>query len=334
MTSKFKAVITDLDFPTFKYGEEKLKKNGVDLQIFQCKTENEILNIANNADALLVQYAKITKEIIRKMNNTKIIVRLGIGIDNIDIKAATEKGIFVANTPYDISNVADHTVALILSLIRKIPMAWDSTRKGEWNWKGFVPTIKMKEATIGIIGLGNIGRKVAIRLKSFGAQIIAYDPYISLDAFSELGVKYFDLEQLLRKSDIITLHVPLTKETFHLINEGRLKRMKKNSYIINVSRGGIIDETALYKALKNGWIAGAATDVLEEEPPSPDNPLLKLPNFIATPHMAWSSEATLKEVQIMAANEVLRVFRGGFPKNLVNKEVLKLKRDSTRNRRA
>ncbi|MEM2026569.1 MAG: C-terminal binding protein [Candidatus Bathyarchaeia archaeon] len=319
---RFKVAIKDSGYESHDVEEEVLSRVGAELAIFQCRSEEEVIEYCGDADALLNTYAPITRRVIENLQKVKVIVRYGIGVDNIDLKAATEKGVFVANVIYDVTDIADHTVGLILSLIRKIPLADGSVKSGLWDWKVTRPISRLKGKTVGIIGFGRIGRKVAQRLRGFEVKILSYDPYVPESLFAEYHVEKVDFDTLIRESDIITIHVPLTNETRHMIGEKEFKSMKRGAIIINTSRGGVIDEQALYKALKEGWIAGAGLDVLEKEPPEKDNPLLKLDNIIVTPHMAWYSNDSLYEIRRKAAEEVARVLSGQIPVNLVNREVL------------
>jgi len=319
---RFKVAITDSDYGSCDIEEMILSPFGADVTLFQCRTEDDVIRCCADADALLNQYAPITRRVIESLQRTKVIVRYGVGVDNIDLKAATEKGIFVANVIYDLTDVADHTVGLILSLVRKIPWADKNVKSGLWDWKSVQPISRLKGKTVGIIGFGRIGRLVAQRLRGFEVKIVVYDPYIPPELFSKFGVEKVDFKTLIRESDIITIHAPLTDETKHMIGEEELKSMKRNAIVINVSRGKIIDERALYKALKEGWISGAGLDVMESEPPEKGNPLLKLSNVIITPHMAWYSRESLYEIRRIAAEEVARVLSGQVPMNLVNKDVL------------
>ncbi|MEM2725944.1 MAG: C-terminal binding protein [Candidatus Bathyarchaeia archaeon] len=320
---RFKVVITDSDYPSHEIEEEILSRVGADLVKFQCKTEDEVIECCSDADALLNQYAPITRRVIESLKRVRVIVRYGVGVDNVDVEAATERGIFVANVIYDITDVADHAVGLILSLVRKIPLANQNVKEGMWDWKGIQPISRLKGKTVGIIGFGRIGRKVAQRLRGFEVKLIAYDPYVPADLFAEHGVEKVDFETLIEEADIITIHTALTSETRHLIGERELRSMKRDAILINTSRGSVIDERVLYKALKEGWISGAGLDVLEKEPPEKDNPLLKLDNVIVTPHMAWYSRESLDEIRRIAAEEVARVLSGQIPINLVNKDVLR-----------
>jgi len=320
---KFTVAITDAEYASHEPEREALSKLNVNLVKFQCKTEDDVIKNCRSVDALLTQYAPISRKVIESLENVKIIARYGVGVDNVDLKAATEKGIFVANVIYDICDVADHTVALMLSLVRKIPWAYQNVKAGKWDWKVLQPVNRINGKTAGIIGFGRVARKVAALIRAFGTNIIAYDPYLPSETFEKNNVKQVDLEIIFEQSDIITVHVALTEETRHMIGLEQLRKMKKTAVLINASRGAVIDEKALYIALKEKWIAGAALDVLEVEPPKKDNSLLELENLIVTPHMAWYSTASLTEIQRKAAEEVARVLSGKLPVSLVNKEVLK-----------
>jgi len=321
LSKKFKVAITDAEYESHDIEKSILSKVNAELVKFQCRTEDEVIKYCSDADALLNQYAPITRRVIENLQNAKAIARYGIGVDNIDLEAATEKGILVANVVYDTTDVADHTLSLILSLVRKIPWIHESTKKGLWDWRKFQPISRLQGKTVGIIGFGRIGRKVAERLKGFRVELIACDPYLPLEVFKEHEVEGVNLETLLQKSDIITIHVGLTNETFHMIKEAELRKMKRGALLVNVSRGGTINEPALYRALKEGWISGAALDVLENEFLK-DNPLHELDNVIITPHMAWYSTSSIAEIQKGAAEAIASALSGEIPANLVNKEVL------------
>jgi D-3-phosphoglycerate dehydrogenase len=320
---KFKVVITDAEYPSFDIEKRVLSKLNVELIKFQCKTEEELIRNCKDADALLNQYAKITPNVIENLKHVKIIARYGIGVDNVNLDAATKKGIFVTNVVYDICDVADHTIALMLALTRKLFFVNKSIKKLEWDWKKFHPITRIKGKTIGIIGLGRVGRQVAKRIRGFDVNLLVCDPYIPVDVFKTYNAKRVDYETLLKQSDIVTLHVPLNDETRHMISTNQLKKMKKTAILINCARGGIVDEKALYKALLGKEIVGAGLDVLEQEPIRKDNPLLGLDNVIITPHMGWYSEDAVDEVQRIAAEQVLQCLQGKVPTNLVNKDVLK-----------
>lgn len=244
-----------------------------------------------------------------------------MGVDNVDVKAATERGIMVINAPESTSiTVAEHSIGLMLALARKISIADRSVKEGKWEKNRFMG-IELNGKTLGIIGMGRIGSQVVVRTKAFGMDILVYDPYISREAAEEMGVTVTDLETLLRESDIVTIHVPLTPETRHLISDDEFKLMKETAFIVNCARGGIIDEDALYRALKDGEIAGAALDVFEEEPPE-GSPLLELENVVLTPHIGASTAEAQRDAAIIVANEIKTVFQGGAPRNVLNMPVM------------
>jgi D-3-phosphoglycerate dehydrogenase len=309
--------------------EKKILSRYASVTVANTTSEDQLVELVKDVDVIMVVYAKITKRIINSATKLKGIIRYGIGVDNIDLEAATAKGVIVANVPdYAIETVADHTWALILALVRRIVIADKYVRNrlyiGKWtNPPEYLRGIDLSGKVLGLVGVGRIGREVAKRAKGFGVKILGYDPYISSDVAKEFGIELVNLDTLLRESDIISIHCPLTKETYHLINEDKIRLMRKRPYIINTARGAIIDEKALYKALKEGWIAGAALDVFEIEPPPENNPLFELDNVVLTPHIAWYTEEALRRLEMSAVEEAIRILRGELPKNIVNKEVLK-----------
>jgi len=259
-----------------------------------------------NYDALIVRSAtKVTKEIIAAAQNLKVIGRAGVGLDNVDLEAATQKGIIVMNTPAgNTISTAEHTVSMILALSRNIPQANASTKKGEWKRSKFMG-VELYNKTLGIVGLGRIGTEVAKRAISFGMKVLAYDPFLSREVAENLGIEIAELKDLLARSDYITVHTPLTEETRHMISAKEFDLMKAGVRIINCARGGIVDETALLNALKEGKVCAAALDVFEKEPLPPDSELLKLDNVVTTPHLGASTE----EAQVNVAIEVAEIVR-------------------------
>ncbi|MBC7107217.1 MAG: C-terminal binding protein [Methanomassiliicoccales archaeon] len=319
-----KVVITD-----YIYGEpteevEILKKINAEVSLFQCKTEDDVIEIARDADAILNTYAPISRRVIERLERCRVIARYGIGYDTIDVEAATEKKIVVVNVPtYCIDEVADHTLALILCALRKITVYDRAIRKGSWDWRDARPIHRLKEMTLGLIAVGKIGRALAERVKPIGMRIIAFDPYVPDEKMREIGIEPVSLDTLLREADVISIHTPLTKETRHMIRYEKFKLMKRNAVLVNTSRGGVIKTDDLVKALQEGLIAFAALDVLEDEPPPRDHPLLKFENVILTPHTSFYSEGSLKEVKKTAAEEIVRVLTGRKPLSCVNPDVLK-----------
>jgi len=321
LPERFKVAVTDSEYESHEIERRVLSKVNAKLDVFQCKTEDEVIKYCSDADGLLNTYVALTRKVIGTLN-AKVITRYGIGVDNIDIGAATERGILVTNVIYDIADVADHTLSLILSLVRKIPWIRNATRRGEWDWRKFQPIARLKGKKVGIIGFGRIGRKVAQRLKGFDVELCAYDPYVSSAVFEEYMVKRVELGTLLEESDIVTVHVALTDETRHLIGEKELKKMRTDALLINASRGGVIDEKDLHRSLKEGWIGGAGLDVLEDEPLAEGNPLVLLSNVIITPHIAWYSASSVAEIQEKAAQQVAAALSGQIPTFLINREAL------------
>jgi len=287
-------------------------------------TENQLIKETTDVDALIItSQHHVSRRVIEAARKLKVIVKYGSkpGIDNVDIDAATEKGIVVCYTPYANSDsVAEHTIALILALLKKLDAMSFRLRQGKWRDKSLLG-YELLGKTVGIVGLGSVGCKVAEKIRGFGVKLIAYDPYVSKETAKRVGVRLVDLETLLKESDILTIHAALTERTVHLIGEKELKLVKKSAFIVNTARGAIIDEKALIKALKEGWIAGAALDVFEEEPLKPDNPLLKMDNVLVTPHFASCTYEAYQREAFMAAEEVLRVLRGMKPKFAANPEV-------------
>jgi len=262
--------------------------------------------IIKDYDALVVRSAtKVTKEIIQAASKLKVIGRAGVGLDNVDLVAATQKGIIVMNTPAgNTISTAEHTFSMILTLSRNIAQANASMKKGEWKRSKFMG-VELYNKVLGIVGFGRIGSEVAKRALSFGMKVLAYDPFLSAQVAEDIGVQIAELKKVLKESDYITVHTPLTDETRHMISDKEFGIMKKNVRIVNCARGGIIDELALVKAVKEGKVAGAALDVFEKEPLTADNELLKLDNVITTPHLGASTE----EAQINVSIEVAEIVR-------------------------
>lgn len=281
-------------------------------------TPAELENKIADFDALLVRsQTKVTRTLIEKAKNLKIIGRAGVGVDNIDLDAATEHGIIVVNAPNGNTNsAAEHTMAMLMSLARNIPQAYLSLKNKKWDRKKYVG-IELKNKTLGIIGLGRIGAEVAFRAKGQRMDVIAYDPFLTEEKAHNMGITYGTLEEVLKQSDFITVHTPLLKETKHMINQGAFEKMKPGVQIINCARGGIIDEDALYEAIISKKVTGAALDVLEEEP-FMDHKLLELPEVIATPHLGASTVEAQEMVAVDVSQDVVSFLGGGVVKNPVN----------------
>ncbi|MGB9857332.1 MAG: phosphoglycerate dehydrogenase [Dictyoglomaceae bacterium] len=305
--------------PIAEQGLEKLK------EYFQVDYKpgilrEELLKIIPEYSGLVVRSeTKVTKEIIEEGKKLKVIGRAGVGVDNIDVEYATRKGILVINAPEgNTIAAAEHTMALILSLSRKIPQAFYSLKEGKWERKKFIGH-ELYGKTLGLIGLGRIGSEVAKRAKAFKMKVVAYDPFIPVERAKELEVELLNnMDELLKISDYVSLHLPLTPETENLIGERELNLMKPTSFLINSARGKLVDENALYNALKEGRIAGCALDVFREEPLSPNNPLLTLDNVVLTPHLGASTQEAQEKVALIVAEEIIKYFKGEPVLNAVN----------------
>jgi len=280
--------------------------------------EDQLISIIGNYDALLVRSGtEVTAKVIEAGKNLRFIGRAGAGVDNIDMDAATRKGIIVANAPEGNTLAAtEHTMAMMLSLARNIPQATASLKRKEWKRSKFMG-VELNEKTLGILGLGRIGREVSKRAAALGMHIVGYDPFIGKEKAAQFGVDSMSVEELFKISDVITVHTPLIKETKHLINAKSIATMKDGVRIINCARGGIIDEKALYDAIKSGKVAGAALDVFEEEPPL-QSPLLELDQVIVTPHLGASTVEAQTNVAVSIAKQCISVLEGGSAKYVVN----------------
>ena len=317
---KFKVVITESYKSTQGPEREELQEIDADLILEQCKDEDEIIAATRDADAVMVKSAKISRRVIEHLEKCQIIVRYGVGFDNVDVAAATERGIMVANVPdYGVDEVSSHAIALLMACSRKIVQLSNSIKAGQWTYLAAKPVYKMIGQTLGIVGFSRIGSAMAKKGLGLGLQVQAYDPYVFE---ADLDVKFVDFDLLLRTSDFISIHAPLTDETYHMFGKNEFKKMKRSAFLINTARGPIVDGAALYEALKTGEIAGAGLDVTEQEPISQADPLLKLDNFIITPHAAWYSEQAQQLLPRETARAVVAVLKGGRPRSLVNPEVI------------
>jgi len=303
--------VADSVFPTLDPAKAALARLNPTLLMSKSGSAEDILAVARDADAILVTYAKITREIITQLTKCKAIGRFGLGVDNIDLAAAKEKGISVNYVPdYCIREVSDHAVALLLSLIRKIPLSNRLVQGGRWEMPAVVPIRRIEGTVLGLWGFGNIPRLVAPKAKAFGMTVVAYDPYAKPELFTQAGAERVELDALLARSDYISVHAPLTPQTRGMLNADAFAKMKKGVYIVNTARGPMIDETALVAALDSGQVGGAALDVMTTEPPAKDSPLLGRDNVVLTSHTAFYSIEALEELQSKCASDVARVLSG------------------------
>lgn len=319
----FIVAVTDYVFSSLEPEWRVLAPLGAELRPAQCKSEEEIIELTREADAVLNCYAKITARVIESLRRCRIIARYGIGVDNVDLAAASKAKILVTNVAdYCVDEVSDHALALILSLARNIVAADAGVKSGSWSVTAHGEIRRLRGQTLGLLGFGKIAKALASKVQPLGMKVLVYDPYLEPELISRHGAEAISMDRLLAEADAISIHVPLSPETRNLIGERELALMKATTFLINTSRGGIVDERALAVALKERQLGGAALDVLDVEPPPADHPLRQAPNLILTPHLAFYSRQSVIELQTKAAEEVARALRGEPPRSPVNPEVL------------
>lgn len=318
-------VITDYDYGNVDIERAIVEGAGLELIAAQCKSEDDVIDVARDAQAVIAQYAHVGARAINAFTRCRVIARYGTGVDIVDVDAATRHNILVTNVPNDWceNEVADHAVALLLSLARKLRNYDQATRAGVWRWQSGQPIYRLRGSILGLLSFGAIARAIARRASGFGMRIIAHDPYMAAADIAAHGATSVSFDELIEQADYLVIQAPLTSETRHLINEAQLRRMKPSAFLINTARGPIVNDAALYRALKEGWIAGAGLDDIEEEPAKildwkPTNPLFGLENVIITPHAAYYSEESIGTVRDFAAHEVVRVLTGQSPLSPVN----------------
>ncbi len=322
-TGQYSVLITDYAWPTLDIERAVLQKIGADLIVAKTGEEAELIALAPNVDAILTCWQQVTPAVLDAAPNCRMVSRYGVGLDNIAVDHATALGMIVTNVPdFCLEEVSDHAMALLLACARRIVPFANATRAGTWNPKAAPTMPRLRGQTLGIIGYGNIAQALVPKARGFGLNVIAYTPRLPADALAPHGTVTNDLDVLLTQADYISIHAPLTAATSGMIDAHALRQMKPNAFLINTSRGALIDEDALRQALTAGWIAGAALDVLTQEPPTPDNPLLTLDNVIITPHAAFYSETAIAELARKGAEHVAQVLRGEVPTNVVNPAVL------------
>jgi D-3-phosphoglycerate dehydrogenase len=318
-------LIADSDFGDVNIERAIIEGAGFRLVPAQCKSEDEVIEKGRDADGILTQYARVGERVINACQKLRVIARYGTGVDIVDVDAATRHGVQVTNAPNDwcAEEVADHAVTLWLSAARKITEYDRATHQGEWRWQTGQPIWRIRDRVFGLLSFGSIARLIAERARAFGVEIWACDPFIDPGVLACEDIRPVSFDELLEGSDYLVIQSPLTPETHHLFNRETLRRMKDTAILINTARGPIVDDDALYHALVEGWIAGAALDDIEEEPAKvrnwrPTNPLFRLPNVIITPHAAYYSEHSINTVRQIAAEEAVRVLSGLPPRSPVN----------------
>ena len=319
-----KVLVTDYVWPSVEPERSVLAEAGAELVVASDGSEDTLISMARDVDGILFCFAQVTDRVLRAAEKCVVASRYGVGYDNIALETATELGIVVTYVPdYCVPEVSDHVMAMLLAWNRRIVLFDRATKAKGWGSEGLgMRVMRLEGKKLGVVGFGRIGRGVCAKALAFGFEVLTRDPYITADEASELGAKKVEMDELLRVSDFVTLHSPLTSATRNLIGGAELAKMKPEAFLINAARGGLIDEDALYDALTSGQIAGAGLDVLADTSPPTDHRLIQLDNVIVTPHTAFYSQESTLELEQRAAGEVVRVFKGQMPDNLVNPAVL------------
>ena len=315
----YRVVITDCDHGSIEEEKAEFGQMGAELILAQVQEEKDLICVCKDADGLLNQYALLTRKVLENLPKCRVISRYGVGVDSVDSKAATDLGIIVANVPdYCVDEVATQTIAMVLSLTRKTAFFDRKVRSGQWDFHLGIPIHRIKGKTLGLIGCGKIGLEVARRISSFGVRVMTYDPYLEQ---APKGIELRDFDTVLKESDFISIHCPLNNSTRHLIGEREFKKMEKKPLLINTSRGPIVDEKALIRALREGLLTGAGLDVLEKEPPDTQNPLLQMESVVLSPHVGFYSVESISELKRRTAKNVADVLTGKWPGSVVNPDV-------------
>jgi D-3-phosphoglycerate dehydrogenase / 2-oxoglutarate reductase len=312
--SRLLIAVTDSVFPTLDPAMAVLGRLDPEIRVATSASADDILTVAREADGVLVTYAKLPGELLRQFKRCKVIGRLGLGVDNIDVKTAAALGIVVTYVPdYCLQEVSDHTMALILALARKVPFSNALVQAGRWEMPAVAPIRRLEGQILGLVGFGKIPRRLVPKATAFGMEVVAHDPYVSAEQACELKVEMLSFERLLEISDYVSAHAPLTPQTRGMFNSVAFGKMKKGAFLVNTARGPLVDEAALIAALDSNQLGGAALDVVAVEPLAKNSPLLGRANVILTPHTAFYSVEALRELQTKCANDVARVLQGEKP---------------------
>ena len=319
----YRVLVTDYVWPSLEPEREVMASIGAELVVAPNGEEETLASLAEDVDGILTCFAQVTQKVVESARKCVVIGRYGVGVDNIAVETATRLGMVVTYVPdYCVDEVSDHALALLLAWNRRVPLFDSAVKQGRWHVELTMPILRLRGSKMGIIGLGRIGKALSRKAAAFGMEVLASDPYVSPEAAAESGAQLVDMAALLRESDFISIHTPLAPETHKLIGEKELSMMKPSAFLINVARGPLIDEEALYAALKEKRIGGAGLDVLVQAPPPADHPLLQLDNVVLTPHVAFFSREAVQELQVRASTEVARVLTGQMPDNVINPGVL------------
>ena len=319
-----KVLVTDYVWPSLEPERAVLVKADAELVVAPNDDEDTLVELVRDVDGILVCFAQVTENVVRAAERCVVVGRYGVGVDNIAVDTATELGIAVTWVPdYCVDEVSDHVMGLLLSWNRRVALFDRSVKTTGWGSVALnMRIMRLRGKKLGVVGFGRIGRAVCARAQAFGFDVVAHDPYVSGEEMAQHGARPADLEELLRESDFVTLHPPLTPGTRNMIGGEQLALMKPEAFLINCARGQLIDEVALYEALKSGEIAGAGLDVMVDPEPPSDHPLLQIDNVLVTPHVAFFSQEALLELEERAAGEVASVLQGRMPDNLFNTDVL------------
>lgn len=315
--------IVDSDNESFEQEQEVADRHGLELTRHRAVTEQETIEAARGADGILVQYAPLTAAVMDALPDLRVIGRYGVGVDTVDVPAATARGIAVCNVPdYGVQDVSDHAIALTMSVVRGTAQLDRLVRAGEYGLVPVKPLHRVSSLRFGVVGLGRIGAATAVKARALGFTVVGSDPMLAVGERTADGIEVLDFEDVLATCDVISLHVPLMESTHHLIGEDALARMKPGAVLVNTCRGGVVDTQAVARALQDGRLKGAGLDVFEEEPLPADSPLLDCPSVVLTPHASWYSEESYAELKRRVAEEVAAVLRGERPREVLNPEVL------------
>jgi D-3-phosphoglycerate dehydrogenase len=330
MKSSFKVVVTDFIEPDLNWEADEARRLGIEFEAHQLSraSEGDRIEATRDAHVVVVNMAPITRNLVRQWRHCELVIRHGVGYDNVDVEALTDHGIRFCNVPdYCVQEVAEQAIALIFNLVRKV--SWSravleqSSQAGLWNFAPIKPIHRLQGSTVGIVGLGRVGLSVYRSMQAFGARLLVCDPYLSSKRIAELNIEPISFEEVLRQSDILSLHAPLNAQTNRLINQASLSLMKPGAYLVNTARAGLIDHAALCQALRERRIAGAALDVYESEPPRPGDPLFDLDNVVLTPHLSWYSVEADEEIRRKIFDQILRYRDDLQPLNWLNEADLR-----------
>ncbi|WP_307857690.1 C-terminal binding protein [Paenarthrobacter sp. DKR-5] len=324
MSTSPRIVVTDWDQDSLAEEEAVAESRSMELVRADCRTEEDVIRAAAGAQGILVQYAPVTRKVFEALPELKAVGRYGVGVDTVDVEAATDSGVAVCNVPdYGTEDVSDHAIALALTLARGVAALDRAMRRGDYSLAPAQPLHRLSGRVFGVVGLGLIGAATARKARGVGYSTIGFDPLQTPGTVSPDGTTVVTFEELISRADVLSLHVPLNRHTHHLVNAEVLARMKPGALLVNTCRGGVVDTEALVEALQSGSLRGAGLDVFEEEPLPSTSSLLGLQNVVLTPHAAWYSEESQEELKRRTAENVMDVIAGRAPRNIVNPEVLK-----------